>query len=317
MKRELVAEIIDVLGEQRRIIHYFKDRYCFDLIEWELQRLGRGRVPLAELRNTRVGRYLNKPEISLALAALGGGVLEQGVVSLLGPVTRIPLVVSLGCWGDGLRGWDQTSRNQSNLVLQLNFDSGHDAFYRKTINPDHSSEPFAFSFHPIAPSPRNTLAWVRLDIDFDTDEVLIEEIQNDWLREASETLRCAERRCRDQSQTQGLDFLGMDCSLQQLREYVETVLKPYQAVWAEAALLVALQFVRNELGISSVYYHSFDTGRCLKRVEGQPPRSLYTKLPRDFGFKLTEECPRLLSSHPFSRRCLKTIASPCWYHMTL
>jgi hypothetical protein len=27
----------------------------------------------------------------------------------------------LDCWGKAERGWDQTTRNQCNLVLQLNF----------------------------------------------------------------------------------------------------------------------------------------------------------------------------------------------------
>jgi hypothetical protein len=40
---------------------------------------------------------------------------------------------------------------------------------------------FEWSAHPIRRSP-STLAWSRVDIDFENGEALIEEIQTDWVR---------------------------------------------------------------------------------------------------------------------------------------
>lgn len=83
--------------------------------------------------------------------------------------------------------------------------------------------------------------------------------------------------------------------MQQYRE----VLRPYSKVWDEAILTAALCFIRRELGIREVFYHSYDTGNRLKGIEryyeyGKPPRYLYTDLPKKFCFVKTSEAPDFL-----------------------
>ncbi len=316
MKREFVNEVIECVGDHRRVFYYFKDRYCFDLIDLELHRLGVDCISIAELKSGKMARYLNKPTVSRILGALGRGVLDRQTIPLLGPADRMPFTLGLGCWGRGERGWDQTSRNQSNLVLQLNFDGGHDAAYKRLVKPTDSNGPFELWCHPVSQSRRKTLAWVRMDIDFETDEVLIEEIQNDWLREARSILQWVERKiAKKPSLKPGDIYSDIDCSLEGLRQYVAVALKPYEAIWSEAAMLAAIRFVKDEIGISNIYYHTVDTGKKLKGVGGNPPRSVYTKLPKAFGFELTRQAPELLESNKFSRRCLKAIKAPLWYYL--
>ena len=316
MKRELVNEVIEVFSDRRRVFYYFKDRYCLDLIELEMLRRGVDRITISELKSGKMARYLNKPSVSQILGLLGTGVIHREVIPLLGPVDRIPFTLGFSCWGNGERGWDQTSRNQSNLVLQLNFDGGHDQSYQCLVRPTDRYGPFESWCHPVSRTTRKTLAWVRMDIDFETDEVLIEEVQNDWLRDARSTLQRIERRIARTPTLKPRDINSdIDGSLENLREYVGVTLKPFEAIWAEAAMLAAIRFVKDELGISNIYYHSFETGKKLKGGCGNPPRSIYSKLPKEFGFDSTSEAPALLANHRFARRCLKAIKGPSWYYM--
>ena len=210
------------------------------------------------------------------------------------PSEITPFVLTLNGWGDSDRGWDQTSRNQCNLVLQLNFDGFHMQEYHRLVKPnDHYRDgegPFEYLGHPVCQKQRKTMSWIRMDIDFSTNEVLIEEIQNDWLRKAE---------------------------YEDLKYYVEQVLTPYQNIWAEASMAAALRFIRDELGISTVFYHSFDTGKKIKAVCGSPPRSMYTQLPKQFGFESTQESPEFLMQDKVSRRYIKSIKNPNWFRLSV
>jgi hypothetical protein len=52
------------------------------------------------------------------------------------------------------------------------------------------------------------------------------------------------------------------------------------------------------LGLHRIYYHTWESGNRLKYLEdkswGQPPRSLYTALPKRFCFDTTHEAPGFL-----------------------
>ncbi|BFM10636.1 hypothetical protein R50072_07890 [Simiduia litorea] len=318
MKLQDVEEVIACLGDERRIFRYFKDRYCFDLLVLALQRQQMAQVSVSQLKAGSLARYLQKPILANALKHCGAGVLDINSFGPVEPVQTLPLSITLARWGEGDRGWDQTSRNQCNLVLQLNFDSGHNARYHRLVNPANDYGPFEFYGHPIHKQGRKTLAWVRLDIDFTTGEVLIEEIQNDWLRKAKGVLDRINRRRTRSPQAKPQDVIRtINGSYEDLVTYVETELQPYRALWSEAAMLAAIRFIKDDLGINTVYYHSFDTGIKLKRVGGAPPRSMYTTLPKQFGFELTTEVPAMLATHKHSRRYIKAIEKPSWFRREL
>ena len=103
-----------------------------------------------------------------------------------------------------------------------------------------------------------------------------------------------------------------------MRRYVKETLLPYYELWDEAVLAAAIEFCVGELGISNIYYHSFETGNALKGIsDTYPPRSLYTDLPRQFCFEQTEEMPRMLRKRRDVNRKLKRVREPRWCRLTL
>jgi len=191
MKENEVKEVITCLGGDRRVLYYFKDRYCFDLIELYMERLGKDLVTIRELKSSCLAPIMKKTLVCDAFRKCGNGKIHRSEIQTLwsaeSSAETLPFVLTLTGWGSGDRGWDQTSRNQCNLVLQLNFDRSHIQQYRKLVKPADHYGPFEYWGHPVCENHQKTMSWVRLDIDFDTNEVLIEEIQNDWLRKAFRT----------------------------------------------------------------------------------------------------------------------------------
>ena len=90
--------------------------------------------------------------------------------------------------------------------------------------------------------------------------------------------------------------------------YIAVELKPYVDCWDEAILSAAISFIRDELGIGKIYYHTPDSGAKMKKIDVTfPPRSLYTDLPRRFGFRKTEEVPQFLRTEKSFKRVYKRI----------
>ncbi len=67
----------------------------------------------------------------------------------------------------------------------------------------------------------------------------------------------------------------MNCEQRKEFRYLQDALLPHVAIWKEAMLSAALWFIFKELGITTIYYHSYESGCVLKDIEhGRPPRSL-------------------------------------------
>jgi hypothetical protein len=94
---------------------------------------------------------------------------------------------------------------------------------------------------------------------------------------------------------------GAKCSLAQMNRYVDRILKPFTASWDEAILCAAIRFIRAELGIRKIFYHTFESGKRIKSICGSPPRSLYTTLPKKFCFRRTRQCPEFLRHKLYPR----------------
>lgn len=319
MKEKDIKEIITCLGEERRLFYYHKDRYCFDLLRYAMAKNKHQTCKLNQLKQSQFGQFFTKKSVKEALSIYGQGEISQDQLACCWLEKPFIFALTLDCWGNGDRGWDQTSRNQSNLVLQINFTGEHLDNYYSLIKPDKDDEgPFASDSHPINTKGRHTMAWVRLDFDLDTNEALIEEVQNDWLRDANRAyMRLKTRRKRNPNLNPSDVWYSINGDYEGLSRYVETILPPYQQIWAEASLAAAIQFIREELGITQIYYHTYETGKKIKDVAHNPPRSIYTKLPRQFGFKLTANTPVFLRNDKVARRYLKAIRQPNWYVMQL
>jgi len=318
MEAKELDEVIDCLGNNRRLFYYFKGRYCLDMIGWKMRERKIKAIAISELNQGQLKRFATKPIIKDVMKYCGNGFLTQDLLRSYWPNEVLNFTLTLNRWGEGDRGYDQTSRNQQNLVLQINFDNKHNQQYRRLLNPCNDYGPFEYSCHPIRTDHRNTMSWVRIDFDLLTGEALIEEIQNDWLREAGWGLKRVIKRRKDKKSTKPGDIIyGVDCEYNELKEYTEVVLKPYQQLWTEISLSAAIHFIRNELGIASIYYHSFDTGKKIKKIYSSPPKSMYTQVPKKFGFELIEDAPRFICEDKCSRRYLKAIKKPQWYHMSV
>ena len=80
-------------------------------------------------------------------------------------------------------------------------------------------------------------------------------------------------------------------------------------------LCATLWFLFEELGIRRVFYHRHETGARMKAItHSLPPRSLYTDLPEQFGFRLTHNGPGFIRDG-MNRRQLRTFCDPAtqWY----
>lgn len=197
-----------------------------------------------------------------------------------------------------------------------NFNHSHDRSYQQLVRPRWSHR-FNYQEHPILRKGersylQETLAWARIDLDFATGAALIEEIQSDWVSRAGSV----RARAADPRSWVGAGCYGCQGRPAALVAYVEEVLSPYAAVWEQAMLCAAIRFIREELGIRRIWYHSWETGAELKRVGAdRPPRSLYTALPRRFCFAETAEAPGFLLHHRSVRRRLKEIGEPRWLYL--
>lgn len=316
MKAELLNEVIACLPKERTVFHYTRDDYALMLLA---RFVGDGKS-MREVRQSKYGGLLNKASIRRILADEGSGVLSSAAFDYAYVEGRKPFLLTTGKWNEEKSSYNQTSRNEENLVLQINFNAGHDREFLRVVGEEEVKF-FNYYNHPVLQEGdrryyRNTLAWVRMDLDFDENEVLIEEVQSDWLRHAqwySKHLEwCLEHR-RD-----WLEGLTVNGKVRAAMYYAKEILAPYYRIWDEAALTAAIQFASYELGLSSIYYHAFETGNVLKGIDyGRPPRSLYTNLPRRFCFEQTDEMPVMLRKSSAATRKLKKFKNPCWHRLVM
>jgi len=303
MDRHTAAEVIACLSHNRTLFHYYRDRYSIGL----LRQLARTPTTIAALKRTPFAALAQKPRVKAILAQLGGDRLHEPQLALHDyDPDQIPFVLTLDVWGsDRAADWryKQTSRRGYNLVLQLNFCKHHDQrFQQLGATPDT----FGHYGHPTS-RRRNTLAWARIDFDWESGTALIEEIQSDWIRRVASLARLGERKlARVHDATQPTRFYGLNCSLQTALDYCRFVLDRYQPIWAEAMLWASIDFLRNELGLRRIYYHTMESGRLLKRIHGAlPPLSLYSELPRKFCFDKTDTAPAFVEREQRASKILR------------
>ena len=306
MDIEVANEIIACLPKDRTVFDYYKDRYAVMLLE---RLVGEGR-PIADIKQTRFAKLLGRPVVKDVVAVKGDGLLSRSDLIYVTPKDDMEhYVLTLGVWGgSGCSLWDQTSRKGVNLVLQLNFSREHDRPYRRLISP-RGRGPFVYAAHPVCKTGRNTLAWARIDLDLAADEALVEEVQNDWLREADwhvgqarPALQAAAKDGADSTEIMVQGIRAVD-----LVDYVEGRLNQHKRIWSEAMLAAAIWFLTEEIGIRTIWYHDAATGAQIKQIKYiKPPRSLYTDLPKRFCFERTSAVPGFIG-HDAPRKVRRAI----------
>ncbi len=308
MRLNEAREIIDCLPKGKTRFYYFKDRYALLLLSLAAEE----HRSKKELRSSRFARLLDKEVVREALSQSRGSELAAEDVDAVWPVRYECYFLTLAIWGSNRRDvYYQTSRNGFNIVLQLNFSSEHDDPYRRLVDPS-DRRPFEYGGHPIATGQFHTLAWARLDIDLANEQALIEEIQNDWIRKALRARRVAARQRGPRYRW------GSKVNNNRVIRYVDNNLKRHEAIWHEAMLSAAIWFLRCELGVRKIYYHTHESGARLKSIEYRlPPRSLYTRLPRRFCFAETDEVPGLLAASTRSRVRRERLEQARFFEMRL
>ncbi len=287
-KRDVTALLARCATETR--FAYGEDEFARTLLRLAKNRHGSERA----LRASPFARLLERPSIKRHRATLPPeAALDRALVS---PEPHVDLQyrVTWGRWGSSdPTSWpnrDQTSRPGENLVMQLNFTRTHNRAYQKLLCPE--TAPFGSSGHPIH-ERLITMSWARIDIEEAAGEATIEEVQNDWLREAVEVAGYVRRN----GELPGWFDRYADTTPEQLLAYVDSVLAPHLAHWAEATLTAAIEWLVEQRGIRRIFYNTWETGNRLKGLsEGWgPPRSLYSSLPRRFCFQEAHRTPRALA----------------------
>jgi hypothetical protein len=179
MDIKTAEEVLACLPDGKTPFYYCKDRYAVFLLS---QVIGR-QCAIADLKKSSYAGLLHKPLVKDVLAQSGDGQLRQEHLGLAWGSRTEAFLLTLGIWGDKDRSWDQVSRNGYSLVLQLNFSNKHDAVFKRLAEPGEHHQ-FNCSLHPVLKRQqrgffRETLAWARIDFDFNTNEALIEELQTD------------------------------------------------------------------------------------------------------------------------------------------
>ncbi|MBX2824840.1 MAG: hypothetical protein KTR33_08945 [Gammaproteobacteria bacterium] len=308
MNKKLVQEITECLPQGKTPFPYFRYRYAAMLLPW----LVPDGTAIAELKKRPVGKLLEKPPTRQALEQCGDGRFSAAGCHLAWAEPHEDFLLTLSEWS-GERGYSQLSRSGSNLVLQVNMNQSLLHLFEKLVTDDYHWRFYNFG-HPILRQRqdgmvRQTLGWIRIDLDLQSDEALIEEVQSDWLRAANKCVRLY--------QSMALRY-NLRAEARHLLSYSEYVINRFAKIWDEALLAAALWFIREEIGIRTVWYHTFESGGVLKRIKyQQPPRSLYVDLPRKFCFERTAEHPQFLLHERSYRRTLARQKNIHWHRLVL
>jgi hypothetical protein len=296
MELEEIDALREMLPAGRTLFTYAKHQYGLQLLRYAAKKP----TPVAALRQSPAAPLLQKPPVKAALSQCGNKISRAFLDAHIGCLPAAEhYALSLGVWAPppGCRRAMQTSRAGANLVLQLNFSHQHNRAFERLLKPKDGWE-LNNGGHPVLhdrrAGRRYTLAWTRLDIDFDRGEALIEEIQTDWIREAKILYRIAAAGRNPRSRYWQSRFAGTNADIV---EYYERHLAPHREHWDEAMLSTAIFFLREELGMSDIWMHTPRSGLFLKKMDGYgaPPVSLYTDLPRRFCFHETGTLPAFLA----------------------
>ena len=311
MDSELLQEVLDCLRGDRTLYNYYPDKYAVYLLKRVVSEDNRSSI--GDIRNSKWSCLLKRPTLRDLLAKSGSGYLDGRDLKDLWHNYSEPYVLTLGEWG-GYNdwGWNQTSRPGKNLVLQLNLSGTWSRRFTKLMRATPNQ--YFDCGHPLSETRPITLAWARMDIDFATDEVLIEEVQSDLVRYIARMKRLA-ITAQSRGVTQ-FSHYGDNIDAKAFEKFASDFLMCFGKSWQETMLAASMEFIFDELGISAFYYHSFETGNVMKNLEfSYPPKSLYTDLPKRFCFSKTQEAPKFLMNEKKIRRKLRALKDHRWFYM--
>ncbi|MEX0283135.1 MAG: hypothetical protein AB3N23_00840, partial [Paracoccaceae bacterium] len=280
--------------------HYYPDRQS----AWLMAQLWHeDRAKVGALRQTRVGKLLDRPLLKPLVARCGGTLRRHDVMALahadqfgaFDDLTHAGEAVLEACWSEtwldfGLtftqwgagKDWQyaQISREGGSLVIQLGFPTDHAQLMGRYL-PVDAREKFEEDYHPIRTEGRPTLAWARVDMDLERGEALIEEVQCDWLRLVKDEVDWLA-----QSEPQSRDTRAH-------QSYQRALFARYAKIWPQAMMLSTLAVLVEQLGMRRIWMHQPTTGAALKGIGGGlPPVSALFQKPKKLFFLVGRRIPR-------------------------
>jgi hypothetical protein len=266
---------------------YSKDTAAKQLLAMSID----GATKIGAIKQSRLGYLLNRPGIKQCIAALGNGYLTPEHLKEDWTKETIVLSLTLSQWGilnakKKHCAYYQVSRPQKSLVLQVNLGGEHDSFFYTYFKKKQDRAYFSHHLHA-GHARKNSLGWIRIDLNLDDGEALIEELQTDWMKAVFEMHKALNSNVHSHYLVEHKPYAS--------KVYVDYMLKRYKK-WDEMLLSAAVYFLKNELGLDTIWYHTFESGRFYKMMPDYslPPRSLYTKLPQKMGFEMATEIPKIL-----------------------
>jgi len=307
MDTELLNEVIACLPKGKTHYRYFKGAYASRLLSMLLPE----QASLQAIKQTNFKRLLEHPTLKPIISQCGNGWLQREDLAMIWQEPSQPFLLSVSRWGaQGSRSYCQTSRKGENLVLQLNLPTEHRERFLKCVTSDRTwTINGRYSLHPVQDAFNNsqfrdTLAWARIDIDFEHSEALIEEIQSDGVRNVRRWEQYYLSRMNDKDK-RALKFTKW--------------FDGYARVWSEAMLCASIEFIRNELGIKRIFTHTARSGCKVKNMgsQWQPPTSLYSALPKKFAFQKTWAAPEFLLETRCYQRLIRRQPDIDFYQLSL
>lgn len=317
MDSSTIDELLEVFSDHQTY-YYYKDKFVIDRI---LEKSAGSGINPQAMRASGLAKEANNPLVKKLLAKANGALDRQELFAYW-PDEGQCFNITFSKWGEAPKptrkvSWYQTSRSGFSLVLQLNFSTEHNHDFFRLLRPVSGIRNWQYGGHPIALERFVTLGWCRLDVDFETNEVLIEELQTDWLREFIDMEKSMKAIKTEANTERYLSNRGFATSKRNWLNYMD-IMRIHKAIWSEALLHAAVQFAKKELGISNVWMHTYDSGNLFKDLKwSRPPKSLYTKLPRKYGFEQVEGGPKFLQAEKYLRRYFKTARQKriAWYKL--
>lgn len=304
MKYQTALDILQCLETEQTPYQYSSGDYALHLLK---NLTTNNALKINQLKNSAFAPLLQKPKVKKILSHAGNAELSPELLNCaIGDSNSIKFNITHGIWSNKecSSRWNQTTRGKANLVLQLNWDIKRTEHFQNEINKYTPYTCYGGYYHPISKT-QNTLAWARIDCDLDTGEALIEEIQSDWIRGFIQSQIKISAIFKDPEkssvQTHLKSFLNKE-------KYTLESINTSKKIWAEATLNAAINFIQKDLGITQIYYHTFESGCHLKRIDTYlPPKSLYTDLPKRFCLQPTTEIPKFLTNDRYFNKRGKSL----------
>ncbi|MCH2175775.1 MAG: hypothetical protein MK193_08605 [Lentisphaeria bacterium] len=310
MNQREIYEIYESLPKGRSKYIYYKDKNAVVLLQELLRKSNKKNIN--EIKRGPFGRLLNLPLIHDYIRSCGNGeILLDDLRYLCCKVDQLQhFRLELSSWGSSkCWEWDQTTRRDSNLVLLINFGGKHMDAYHRLLKPEN--DVFTSSGHPHSKRQDTTMSWVRMDVDMKYGQVLIEEVQNDWLRDSLDLYRDLKSQKSKSIRERWLRNYGIHSSVDDTCQYIEQEVLPLVKMWDVISLTAAVEFCFNELGIYDLFYHTWEAGSLYKFIDcSAPPQYIYKKLPRTLCFQKTKEKPIMLEGkkHKVKRKLKRDLA---------